>query len=293
MHNELISRMRGPLAGEEPLVVAELKEKYLAPPSTLPYNLTRHNIVKLKLGQSFGWEFYHYYIKYFFGDQRGGFFLEAGALDGEVLSNTLWLEMNLGWSGLLIEADPGNFQHLTWRRRRAWTSNTCIAKEKYPREAVFEVLQPDNNVGDNQWIFKANTRETDSYFTKFYDELSGSSRRSYSMAQCFPLVSYLLALNVTTIDLLSLDIQGNEWEVIKSLSPGQVVVRAMAVEHFAPAESFSGGQRLDEAFIKYMEGVGYILVDVNLKTDYFFILKTDQRLRVKSDPDTIVKYKNK
>ena len=40
--------------------------------------------------------------------QREGFFVECGAYDGETRSNTLNLERELGWSGVLIEADPVN-----------------------------------------------------------------------------------------------------------------------------------------------------------------------------------------
>jgi len=39
-------------------------------------------------------------------NMTGGFFLEAGGFDGEMHSNTLFLEKNLGWNGLLIEANP-------------------------------------------------------------------------------------------------------------------------------------------------------------------------------------------
>ncbi len=41
-------------------------------------------------------------------DKRDGFFIECGALDGETRSNTLILERQLGWEGVLIEADPVN-----------------------------------------------------------------------------------------------------------------------------------------------------------------------------------------
>jgi hypothetical protein len=34
--------------------------------------------------------------------QRDGFFIECGALDGEWLSNTLYLEKELGWRVILI-----------------------------------------------------------------------------------------------------------------------------------------------------------------------------------------------
>jgi len=39
-----------------------------------------------------------------------GFFVESGAADGEWNSNTLHLERDLGWTGLLVEPSPFTFQ---------------------------------------------------------------------------------------------------------------------------------------------------------------------------------------
>ena len=41
-----------------------------------------------------------------FKDQNEGFFIEAGAYDGEVYSNSLYFEIKRGWKGLLVEPNP-------------------------------------------------------------------------------------------------------------------------------------------------------------------------------------------
>ena len=43
---------------------------------------------------------------------RNGFFIEAGAYDGEKLSNTLFFELKQSWTGLLIEPNPDAFELL-------------------------------------------------------------------------------------------------------------------------------------------------------------------------------------
>jgi FkbM family methyltransferase len=53
---------------------------------------------------------------------RAGRFVEAGALDGLDISNTLVLERCFGWTGLLIEASPSNFAQL----RRSGRSATMV-----------------------------------------------------------------------------------------------------------------------------------------------------------------------
>ena len=45
-------------------------------------------------------------ISELFKDQKDGFFIEAGAYDGETLSNSLFFELKLGWKGLLVEPNP-------------------------------------------------------------------------------------------------------------------------------------------------------------------------------------------
>jgi hypothetical protein len=64
--------------------------------------------------------------------QTGGFFIESGALDGEFLSNTLFMERFLNWTGILIEADQKAFRQLSGRNRKAYTSPACLSTKPYP-----------------------------------------------------------------------------------------------------------------------------------------------------------------
>jgi hypothetical protein len=49
----------------------------------------------------------------FFPNQVAGFYVEMGALDGSMFSNTLAFHKYLGWRGLLIEASPSNYQQVS------------------------------------------------------------------------------------------------------------------------------------------------------------------------------------
>ena len=48
--------------------------------------------------------------------RRNGTFLELGAHDGVTVSNTVWFERALGWSGVLIEASAKAFRSLEQQR---------------------------------------------------------------------------------------------------------------------------------------------------------------------------------
>lgn len=47
--------------------------------------------------------------------------------------------------------------------------------------------------------------------------------------QCFPLYTYLLALNVTVIDYFSLDVEGSELNVIKTIPFDKIDIKVSLV----------------------------------------------------------------
>ena len=55
-----------------------------------------------------------------------GFFLEAGADDFVLDSNTLLLELRRGWTGLLVEADPVRGKTLGFQANRSPNSASAI-----------------------------------------------------------------------------------------------------------------------------------------------------------------------
>ena len=61
--------------------------------------------------------------------QRNGFFVECGALDGERASNTLHMEQELGWTGLLGEVDPFFFLQLIGHNRKSYAVNACLSPQ--------------------------------------------------------------------------------------------------------------------------------------------------------------------
>jgi FkbM family methyltransferase len=52
----------------------------------------------------------------FFNNKRGGYFLDIGAFDGVIFSNTHYLEKELGWTGICIEAGMMYYSQLVKNR---------------------------------------------------------------------------------------------------------------------------------------------------------------------------------
>ena len=143
------------------------------------------------------------------GKQRG-FFLEAGAYDGEALSNTLFFERYRQWTGLLIEANPNLFQKLKSRHRNAYLSNTCISTVPYATKLNFTFADYLGGLEE----------------TKVKALINGSG-----LVQCFPITTYLQALNINQINYFSLDVEGAEYEILKQIDFHRIKIDVMTIEY--------------------------------------------------------------
>lgn len=93
--------------------------------------------------------------------------------------------------------------------------------------------------------------------------------KSYSVVQCFPLLSYILALNVSSVDLLSLDVQGTETLILESLLNSNVSTRVIVAEDEHKAFNHM-----------YMEAAGYLVLASH--TDHIYLRKGDRLLARKN-----------
>ncbi|KAB7494882.1 Protein Star [Armadillidium nasatum] len=214
------------LKADDPKVIKVLERNYLFPPSRKPYNLSFDEI-NPSMGQA-------QKIDRILNGMNGGFFIECGALDGETRSNTLYFERERHWKGLLIEADPKNFDLVLSKNRKAYSSPTCLAPDVHPISVKF---QQQKNMGH---IVGENFRND-----------GGTDMGEILEVQCFPLLSYLKALNVTTVDYFSLDVEGAEFSILQSIPWKEVNIKTLSVEYIHDkVDKFS--------IVEYMRGQGYV-----------------------------------
>ncbi|XP_045607488.1 protein Star [Procambarus clarkii] len=208
---------------DDPKLIQRIRTHYLYPPSKQPYSLASTNDDP-SMGQSIE-------IRHILGNQKNGFFVECGALDGETRSNTLVFEKKFGWQGVLIEGDPKNFDLVLKKNRKAWAVSACLSTHPYPNTVMFK---QSFNIG------------------KISSLKTGQEQQGYTEVQCLPLYSILLALNTTTIDYFSLDVEGSELAVLRTIPWDKVNIRTLSVEFI------HGGEGKD-AIRKYVESQGYNL----------------------------------
>ena len=59
---------------------------------------------------------------------RNGFFIELGAMDGVVYSNTKFFEDDMGWTGILLEPEPVQFKRLKVNRPNCITLDYAVSE---------------------------------------------------------------------------------------------------------------------------------------------------------------------
>jgi hypothetical protein len=87
-------------------------------------------------------------LENFFRGRRNGVFLDIGAYDGETLSNTLFFEESMGWTGLCVEPLPSAFAKLKARRKAVCEKHLDC---RFRGEA--ELLEADDVHGENERMF--------------------------------------------------------------------------------------------------------------------------------------------
>ncbi|XP_045585023.2 uncharacterized protein [Procambarus clarkii] len=231
---EALARAEGPLQADDPQLIWLLRRRYLDPPSPGPRNLMadhtgptakRYNLYKTTFNS---WIRTNTIVKRLFSDAPPGFFLEAGALDGEFISNTLFLERELGWTGLLVEADSILYADIPGKRRNAWASHSCLSLAPYAQKLTFEAYHADAWASIDTRLLVRSTGNLADVIAPAAGQMGTKERQK---VQCFPLYSYLLALNVTSVQYLSLDVEGAEADILLSFPWEKANVTVWSIEH--------------------------------------------------------------
>ncbi len=151
--------------------------------------------------------------------KRGGFFVEFGATDGVVLSNTLLLEREFGWNGICAEPNPTFFGALK-ANRRCITSSACIGARSGDE---VEFIYADVYGG-----MQAHA-QSDSHANKRAAYRAGGHTARLTTVS---LHDFLLSQHASReIDYLSIDTEGSELDILRSFPFDAWNVRLITVEH--------------------------------------------------------------
>jgi FkbM family methyltransferase len=154
--------------------------------------------------------------------KENGFFVEAGAYDGEYHSNSLYFELKRNWTGILIEPVPSSYASILKKRRNAYALNACIASDQ-PILAKFKAFKSMSGREKEMSSEHKNKIELEAQAT--------STKPETLYVPCFSLHTILKALDVKIVDYFTLDVEGGEFDVLKRIDFGQLEFKAISIEY--------------------------------------------------------------
>lgn len=153
------------------------------------------------------------------GFKRDGFFVEFGAVNGVMHSNTYLLETKFGWTGLL--AEPARVWHSELRANRTAAVETDCVWKKTGETLLF------NEVGE------LSTLDIFSDGDGWKNERESGQKYEVNTIS---LLDLLMKHKVPqTIDYLSIDTEGSEYDILNAFDFDAFDIKIITCEHnFTP-----------------------------------------------------------
>jgi FkbM family methyltransferase len=157
------------------------------------------------------------FVLYHLQGKRNGYFVEFGATDGVSINNTILLEREYGWSGVL--AEPARFWHEQLRANRICTISTdCVWR------ASGETL-----------MFNETPEREYSTIDDISDSDAHAPSRKHGQRYEVTTVSLMDLLEQAgaprEIDYLSVDTEGSELAILESFDFDRYEIGVITVEH--------------------------------------------------------------
>jgi FkbM family methyltransferase len=166
----------------------------------------------------------HHEIKQIVGGVRGGFFLEAGALDGLYQSNTAYLESYLGWRGILVEPLPAKVIECARNRPRSEVVHCGLVRFGYGKPYIeLRDLDAMTMVEGIDGVDVERRVESQR-------ELGFAHHAMRFLAPARTLDSVLADFGYPAVDLFSLDVEGAELEVLNGIDFSRARMRNLVIE---------------------------------------------------------------
>jgi FkbM family methyltransferase len=182
-----------------------------------------------------------------------GTFLEIGCWNGELISQTAYLEQSKGWVGVCVDPFPTGFENRTCR-----VCAKAISKDGLPRPFI-KVSIDRRHGGDVSYFsgFKDSVKTHWDMIREFcdYQEIQVETITMQRLYQEYDLPPY--------IDFLSVDTEGAELEIFQSIDFSICSFGMIIFEHNEDAET-------KRAIGEILESNGYTLLD-SLRCDDIYV----------------------
>jgi FkbM family methyltransferase len=151
------------------------------------------------------------------GFKRNGYFIELAAADGITHSNTWFMEIFLKWNGICIEPNPIFYEKLKKNRNCKLSSSIISDKVELVNFRI-----------DNGQLGGIVADDTDNNYSIRGNELKNAKIITKESITLTDLLDTLNAPNI--IDYFSLDVEGSEERVLRSLDFNKYIFKCITVE---------------------------------------------------------------
>ncbi len=170
-----------------------------------------------------------------------GFFIEAGAHDGFFESNTYYLEKFKNWSGILVEPIPELYRECVRQRPEAKIFNCALVAFDYSDSELKMISADTMSFVQREGQFQETRLKIAETWVKTR-EVTVPTRT---------LTSILDELEISTIDFLSLDVEGYEMSTLKGLDLTKYRPKYILMEFFLNESDESKKEEVETYLSEY------------------------------------------
>lgn len=161
---------------------------------------------------------------------KGGIYIEAGANNGMRQSSTMFLEKHLGWKGILIEPNVKKMEICKANRSKENLFYTCALA---PNESVKTITGnfDEDDPGESLGASCVDIANLDYYDDSYKQAIQQKIKDKKQIEVPAKTLNSILSENqLYKIDFLSLDLEGYELEILKSMNFDMFDVSYIMVE---------------------------------------------------------------
>jgi FkbM family methyltransferase len=192
-----------------------------------------------------------------FKGYKNGFFVDVGAHDGVSINNTLYFDKYNNWTGINIEPIKSVYDRLVSNRPNNINLNCAVCNKDGETEFLC-------NTGYTEMI----SGIKDTFDQRHLQRLENENRQMGSTTQVITVNTKKLETicdehNISHIHYLSIDVEGAEFEVIKSINFDKVFIDVIGFEN--------NYNDVSVPIVEYLENKNFVMIHLSL--DIFIINK--------------------
>ena len=193
----------------------------------------------------------------FFGNKRDGFFIEMGAADGILASNTYRFERDFGWNGILIEPIENYYNDISVNRPTTkFTFNVCVGEIEGSVE--FKRIE-----GNSKLLSGIIDKCSTAHCSRIEREVLAMDQVIHiDSIPCRRMDAILKECDTNHVDYCSIDVEGGELSVLKSISMETSPIRPIL---FGVENNYNTTEVLD-----YLAEFGYQRIGSIGGDDFFY-----------------------